>query len=54
MIQSEEEQGFAFTAQDRRRLAAALVHAQEVKLFRRLYVLLCLAEGAPWTRSPAA
>jgi transposase len=45
MIQSEEEQGFAFTAHDRRRLAAALAQAQDVKFFRRLQVVLYLAEG---------
>ena len=45
MIQSEEKQGFAFTAHDRRRLAAALAHAQDVKFFRRLQVVLYLAEG---------
>lgn len=45
MTQSEERGGFVFTAQDRRRLATALVKAQELKLFRRLQVVLYLAEG---------
>ena len=41
MIQSEEEQDFAFTAHDRRRLAAAHAQAQDVKFFRRLQVSSC-------------
>jgi Winged helix-turn helix len=45
MTQSEEGCGFAFTAHDRRRLAAALAQAQDVKFFRRLQVVLYLAEG---------
>ena len=45
MPQSEERGGFVFTVQDRRRLAAALAQAQDVKLFRRLQVVLYLAEG---------
>ena len=47
MTQSEEMCGFAFTAHDRRRLAAALAQAQDVKFFRRLQVVLYLAEGGP-------
>jgi hypothetical protein len=45
MTQSEQGCGFAFTAHDRRHLAAALAQAQDVKFFRRLQVLLYLAEG---------
>ena len=45
MTQSEEEQDFPFTAQDRHRLAAALAQAQDVKFFRRLQAVLYLAEG---------
>jgi transposase len=45
MSQSEEVRGFAFTAHDRRRLAAALAQAYDVKFFRRLQVVLYIAEG---------
>ncbi len=45
MTQSEEEQDFTFTAQDRHRLAAARAQAQDVKFFRRLQAVLYLAEG---------
>jgi transposase len=45
MTQSEQGCGFAFTGHDRRRLAAALAQAQDVKFFRRLQVILYLAEG---------
>ena len=45
MNQSEEEQEFIFTARDQRRLAAALAQAQDIKFFRRLQVVLYLAEG---------
>ena len=45
MTQSEEGCDFAFTTQDRRRLTAALAQAEDVKFFRRLQVVLYLAEG---------
>lgn len=45
MTQSEQGCGLAFTAHDRRRLAAALAQAQDVQFFRRLQVVLYLAEG---------
>jgi len=45
MTQTEKRGGCVFTPQDRRRLAAALAQAQDVKLFRRLQVVLYLAEG---------
>jgi transposase len=51
MMQSEKEQGFAFTTHDRRRLAAALAQAQDVKFFRRLQVVLYLAEGGSLDRA---
>src|SRR3954467_9860971 len=45
MTPSEEGGDFAFTTQDRRRLTAALAQAEDVKFFRRLQVVLYLAEG---------
>jgi transposase-like protein len=45
MIQSEEAHGFVFTGHDRRRLAAALAQANDVRLFRRLQGVLYVAEG---------